>query len=127
MALTTDDLVHINALYARYNSGIDTGDGAAFAGCFTSDGHLDTGMGPSEGTEAIAAFAEGTHEMMPGLRHQANNIVVDGGPDTATGSAFFVGYQVDDGYKVIITGRYNDELERTADGWRFARRIFTAD
>lgn len=127
MGLSTDDLVEINALYARYNSGIDTGDGQAFAGCFTADGHLDTGMGPSEGTDAISAFAVATKEMMPGLRHQANNIVVDGNADQATGSAFFVGYTVDDGYKVIITGRYADQLAKTSDGWRFTKRVFTSD
>lgn len=127
MALTTDDFVEITALYARYNHAIDSGDGAGFAACFTDDGHLDTGMGPSEGTEAIAAFAVGTHEMMPGLRHQANNIVVDGGPDAASGAAFFVGYDVSEGYKVIITGRYADELVKSGDGWRFSKRVFTAD
>lgn len=127
MPLSTDDLVEINHLYARYNHAIDSGDGPAFAACFTADGHLDTGMGAQNGTAALDAFAVGTHEMMPGLRHQANNIVMDGDGDTATGNAFFVGYTVDDGYKAIVTGRYADDLKRTENGWRFTNRLFTAD
>lgn len=127
MSLSTDDIVAINQLYARYNHAIDTGDGAGFAACFSADGQLDTGGGAEVGHEAIAAFAAGTHEMLPGLRHQANNIVVDGDGDTATGSAFLVAFTVDGGYKPMITGRYTDELVRTGDGWRFRSRSFTPD
>ena len=64
---------------------------------------------------------------MPGLRHNATNIVVDGDGLVATGSAFLIVYLVDGGHKVISTGRYADELRKTDEGWRFTRRVFTAD
>jgi uncharacterized protein (TIGR02246 family) len=127
MPLTTDDIVETNQLYARYNNAIDSHDGAAFAACFTADGYLDTGMGPREGAEAIDAFVAETAAMLPGLRHLAHNVVVDGDGDSATGSAFLVAYDTSGGHKVMATGRYTDELMRTEQGWRFSRRVFTAD
>jgi len=129
MALSTDDIVEINHLYARYNNAIDSDDGAGFAACFTSDGHLDTGMGPREGTDSIDAFVGETTAMLPGLRHLAHSIVIDGDGDgdTATGSAFLVAYDVTGGHKVMATGRYADAFVRTDAGWRFTRRVFTAD
>ena len=127
MSLSTDDQVEIWALYNRYNHTIDSGDGPGFAACFTADGHLDTGMGAQVGSDAISAFVDANKEMMPGLRHLAHNIVTDGDAASATGSAFLVAYDVTGGHKVLATGTYADELVKTADGWRFTKRIFTAD
>jgi len=127
MSLTTDDTSEILQLYARYNTAIDTGDSSGFAGCFVAKGVFDSGMGVQTGREDIAAFATQTHENMPGMRHAANNILVDGDGNNATGSAFLIGYMVDGGFKVIVTGRYLDELTRSSDGWRFTKRVFKAD
>lgn len=127
MSLQTDDTLEILQLYARYNTAIDTGDGEAFAGCFVEGGVFDSGMGVHTGHAAIAAFAKQTHEHMPGMRHNATNIVIDGDDDRATGSAFLIGYLVDGGFKVITTGRYRDELSRGSDGWRFTRRTYQPD
>jgi len=127
MSLTTDDTIEMLRLYARYNTAIDTGDSDGFARCFVADGVFDSGMGAQTGHEAIAAFAKQTHENMPGMRHNASNIVLDGEGDQARGSAFLIGYLVDGGFKPIVTGRYTDELVRTPEGWRFTKRIFKAD
>ena len=64
---------------------------------------------------------------MPSMRHNATNIVIDGDGDSASGSAFLIGYLAGQEYKVIVTGRYLDELTKTADGWRFTNRQFSAD
>lgn len=127
MALTADDTIEMLQLYARYNTAIDTGDGDGFARCFVADGVFDGGMGVQTGHEAIASFARKTHEAMPGMRHNAGNIVFDESAEGATGSAFLIGYLAGGGFKVIVTGRYQDELVRSPDGWRFAKRIFRAD
>ena len=74
-----------------------------------------------------AAFANDTHKNMPKMRHNATNLVIDGEGDTATGSAFLIGYLAAPEYKVIVTGRYIDQLTRTSDGWRFTDRQFTMD
>lgn len=127
MPLSTDDLMEINQLYARYNTAIDTGDGGGFAGCFVAEGRFDPGTGLVEGREALAGFAEATHKSMPLMRHDATNILIDGDGDRATGSAFLIGYFGGSEYKIIVTGRYADTLTRTPDGWRFSERLFTAD
>lgn len=127
MSLHTDDTIQILQLYARYNTAIDTGDGEGFGGCFVPDGLFDSGISVVEGQRAIGEFATQTHSAMPGMRHNATNIVVDGDGTSATGSAFLIGYLVDGGYKAIVTGRYTDELEKTKEGWRFSKRVFRAD
>ena len=127
MSLPAQDTLDILQLYSRYNTAIDTGDGRGFAACFVEGGQFDAGFQTLEGHDAIAAFADGTHKALPGMRHNATNIVIDGAGDRATGSAFLIGYDTKGGYKVIVTGRYRDELAKTAQGWRFTQRIFSPD
>ena len=127
MSLSTDDTIHILQLYSRYNTAIDTGDSAGFGACFAPDGVFDSGMSVVEGQTAISEFAAQTHSAMPGMRHNATNIVLEGDGENATGSAFLIGYLVDGGYKVIVTGRYTDELTKASKGWRFSKRVFRAD
>jgi uncharacterized protein (TIGR02246 family) len=127
MTPTAEDRVNILALYGRYSHAIDTGNREMFALCFTEDGVLNTMGDPIVGHDAIGDFGEGTHAMLPALRHQASNIVIEVDGDTAAAAAFIVAYTVDTGFNVIITGRYADEFRRTADGWRISSRLFTAD
>jgi uncharacterized protein (TIGR02246 family) len=127
MSLSTDDLIQIQQLYARYNTAIDTGDGEAFAGCFVPEGVFNPGHGLIEGHPAISAFAVDTHKNLPLMRHNATNVVIDGDGDKATGSAFLIGYLAGPDYKVIVTGRYRDELTCTNEGWRFVDRQFSID
>jgi hypothetical protein len=127
MSLSTDDKIDILQLYSRYNTAIDTGDSAGFGACFVPDGVFDSGMSVVEGQTAISEFATQTHSAMPGMRHNSFNIVLDGDGESATGSAFLIGYLVDGGYKVIVTGRYTDELTKASAGWRFNKRVFKAD
>ena len=127
MPLTTDDVIEIQMLYARYNTAIDTGDGATFGGLFVPDGVFNPGHTLCEGRDAIAEFGIKTHEMMPLMRHNATNIVIDGEGDSATGSAFLIGYIAGADHKVITTGRYQDKLTKTGDGWRFTERVYHAD
>lgn len=127
MSLSTDDTIELLQLYSRYNTAIDTGDSAAFGACFVPDGVFDNGMNVIEGQTAIGEFATQTHSALPGMRHNATNIVVEGDGKTASGSAFLIGYLVDGGYKVITTGRYTDELTKASEGWRFSKRVYKAD
>ena len=127
MSLSTQDTLDILQLYSRYNTAIDTGDTKPFANCFVADGKFDAGIQVMDGHEAIADFAAGTHKALPGMRHNATNIVIDGAGERATGSAFLIGYDTTGGYKVIVTGRYMDELTKTGQGWKFSKRIFSPD
>ena len=127
MSLSTDDTISILQLYSRYSTAIDTGDSADFGACFVPDGVFDSGISVAEGQAAISEFARQTHSAMPGMRHNATNIVLDGDAENATGSAFLIGYLVDGGYKVIVTGRYTDEFTKSSEGWRFSKRVFKVD
>ena len=127
MPLSTDDIIEIQQLYARYNTAIDTGDGTTFGGCFVADGVFNPGHTLCEGVAAISEFAVKTHEAMPLMRHNATNVLIDGEGDSATGSAFLLGYIAGSDHKVITTGRYQDKLTKTDDGWRFRERVYAAD
>ncbi len=127
MSLSTDDTIDILQLYSRYSTAIDTGDSEDFGACFVPDAVFDSGIGVAVGQTAISDFARQTHSAMPGMRHNVTNIVLDGDRENATGSAFLIGYLVDGGYKVIVTGRYTDEFTKASEGWRFSKRVFKAD
>jgi len=128
VSLTPSDIVEINQLYAEYNFAVDDGDGEAFAACFLPDGRLGGDMDISGG-EALIAFARGVPAAVPGIRHNATNIVLAGGDsDSASGKAYLTVVVSKDGQStVMITGRYHDSLRRTPEGWRFVERSFTGD
>lgn len=131
MALSTDDLVAIQQLYARYNHLVDSGRGADWADLFVDEGTLDTGMGITvDGTrEARAEFGDNVPLMMPGSRHVLSNVWIDGDGDTASGTAYLQLWVADEaaGTKVLVSGRYVDTLRRTGDGWRFVTRELVPD
>ena len=127
MPLSVADQLEIQNLYSVYNTAIDTGDAKTFQNCYTPDCHFDPGHTQLEGQEAMGEFAAQTHSAMPLMRHNATNIVIEGEGSRAQGSAFLIGYLAGPDYKVIVTGRYSDELVKTDDGWRFSKRVFKPD
>ena len=77
MSLSSDDTTNIVQLYSRYSTALDTGDAVGFANCFVPDGLFNNGINVIEGHVDISKFADQTHSAMPGMRHNATNIVVD--------------------------------------------------
>ena len=129
MTLSTDDVVEIEQLAARYNHAVDSGDGAAFAGVFTEDGVLHVGQ-TVEGRHALTEFAIGIPVRMSRPRHMVSNIVVDGEGDHATLKAYVHIYDRPpgtSGLTLSTTGRYNDTLRRESGQWLFVERTFTPD
>ena len=90
MALDPADTIAIQQLYAAYNHAADRGDGKAFGGCFTPDGRFDMGGAVTEGADAIGQFGEAIPTMLPGSRHVAMNLLVQGDGDEATGQAYLM-------------------------------------
>jgi len=132
MPLSTDDVVAIQQLYANYNHLVDSGRGADWAATFVEDGTLDTGMGFAvEGTpSARTEFGDNVPVMMPGSRHVASNVWVDGDGTNAVGSAYLQLWVADEatgGSKLLVSGLYRDTLRRTEDGWRFVARVLVPD
>ena len=72
------------------------------------------------GREALVAFAASVH----GARHVVANPVVDIAGDTATVRAYIL---LSHGEPLSVVGTYEDDVVRTDDGWRFAKRVFTPE
>ena len=124
---TTDDIVAIQQLLARLNTAVDSGNGEAYAAGFTEDGEAVNGARVTKGREALAALAATVASNVPGMRHWVNNHAIDVDGDRATATVYVTAIVGGAETKVLTTGRYREELVRTADGWRYSRREFVAD
>jgi hypothetical protein len=129
MALTTEDRIEIGELYARYNQSMDMKDPQAWAATFTADGAFDAGAaGTATGTESLVELASGMARSGRQMRHWVNNLIVSESDSGATGKAYLALFAVGEGGpQLSTTGLYEDELVKTADGWRFKARKFTVD
>jgi uncharacterized protein (TIGR02246 family) len=124
----TDDIVAIQQLLARYNTAADLGDGEGFAATFTEDGVSAAGATVTTGRAALAERGGGVPQRTPGIHHWVNNHVINVDGDDATATVYVMVLVTGaDGPKIVASGRYSDQLRRTADGWRFSRREFVAD
>lgn len=129
MALHPADLTAIQQLAARYNHAIDSGDADAWAATFTPDGVFTSRGTSHEGTEALRAFATSFAARSGGtFRHWNANLLIEGDGDEATLRCYLQLIAVGgEGPRTISTGRYDDRLVRTADGWRFSARTVLGD
>ncbi|BBX28577.1 nuclear transport factor 2 family protein [Mycolicibacterium alvei] len=123
------DREDITDVLVRYATGIDRRDWPLFRTVFTDDCVLDYGeIGTWNGVDAVTEFMDQSHAMAGHTMHRLSNhaIAVDG--DTATARTYIDGLIMaqDNSSGVNAVGYYDDELVRTAAGWRIARRRFTA-
>src|SRR5580765_4983896 len=85
--LTTDDLVEIQQLYAKYNWTLDAGDAEGYASTFTPDGVFNNNVGH----DAIVKFAETFHGGMGArVRHWNTNLLILPTPEGAHGQVYLV-------------------------------------
>jgi uncharacterized protein (TIGR02246 family) len=127
------DRTRIRELTARYNRCFDDGDISGFAATFTEDGIMEVEGGfRVQGRSELEKMCERTPygvvhvtvdptvEVDGDRAVQVSTILVvqrpkpDAGPSERTSS-------------LSRTGRYRDELVRTPQGWRFAKRTVTLD
>ena len=123
-----EDRLDIVDVLVRYATGIDRRDWPLFRTAFTDDCVLDYGeIGQWNGVDAVTEFMDQAHAMAGHTMHRLSNhtIAVDG--DAATARTYIDGLIMaqDNNSGVNAVGFYDDELVRTADGWRIARRQFT--
>jgi uncharacterized protein (TIGR02246 family) len=124
----TDDIVAIQQLLARYNTAADLGDGEGFAATFTEDGVSAAGDTVTTGRVALAERGSGVPQRTPGIHHWVNNHVINVDGDDATATVYvMVVVTGAGGPKIVASGRYSDQMRRTAEGWRFSRREFVVD
>jgi len=117
-ALTTQDYIDIQQLYARYNHAIDGGDAEAYAALFTPDGSFNN----NNGHDALVAFIKTRNGA--NLRHWNTNLTITGTPEGASGSVYLMFLNVGVRPPVVTgAGKYEDALVKTAQGWRFKKRV----
>jgi uncharacterized protein (TIGR02246 family) len=127
------DRAQIEELTARYNRAFDDGDPDGFAATFTDDGVMAVEGGPT--TTGATALAEMCRHTPYGVVHVTVDPIVEVDGDRAVQSVALLVVQrpapdaprEERVSELRRTGRYTDELVRTADGWRFARRTVTLD
>lgn len=131
-----EDREAIRALLMEYRRALDAKDFAAYAALFGDDGEfVADAVGPVRGREAILAMlAElqqdgALSEHAGDDRHLATNVEISLDGDRAKVSSTWV-YLTrgdDGGPRLSLLGHYDDEVRRTAAGWRFARRSAPCD
>lgn len=138
MRLSDSDRLEISDLYARYCHIIDRGDAAGFARVYVSDGALirespaDDGQENLEfrGSAKLEAMMRDSYALNQGRRkHWISGLVVDSsGDDQALGRCYLMVFDVSGVAPVPLTsGRYEDILVKTPDGWRFRERRVVID
>src|SRR5713101_1421818 len=86
-ALTAQDLVEIQQLYAKYNWTLDSGDAEGYASTFTPDGVFNTNVGK----DAIVKFANGFHTGLGShVKHWNTNLMIMPTSDGASGQVYLV-------------------------------------
>ncbi|BBZ72820.1 nuclear transport factor 2 family protein [Mycobacterium paraseoulense] len=123
-----DDRQDICELLVRYATGIDRRDWPLFRTVFTADCELDYGeIGTWTGIDAVADFMEQVHALAGHTLHRLTNQAITVAGDTATARTYIDGLIMagDNTAGVNAIGFYDDEIVRTAEGWRIARRRYT--
>lgn len=124
-----EDRQDITEVLLRYATGIDRRDWALFRTVFTDDCELDYGeIGVWKGVDAVTEFMQQAHALAGHTMHRLTNQVITVDGDEAQARTYvdaliMVG---DNKSGVNGIGYYDDDMVRTDDGWRIARRRFTA-
>lgn len=124
-----EDRQDITEVLLRYATGIDRRDWALFRTVFTDDCELDYGeIGVWKGVDAVTEFMQQAHALAGHTMHRLTNQVITLDGDEAQARTYvdaliMVG---DNKSGVNGIGYYDDDMVRTDDGWRIARRRFTA-
>lgn len=136
------DKMEIAEMQSRYMFALDWHDADAYASLCTDDAVLEWPEGHAKGREAIRtacvrigefydrlAAAAGPRKP-PHLRHFVTNRVFDIQGDHARVLAYWLDLNNDNLPRwpyVAAYGYYDDELVRTAEGWRFTHRKIIND
>jgi len=123
-----EDRADITDVLVRYATGIDRRDWPLFRTVFADDCVLEYGeIGTWNGVDAVTDFMEQSHGMAGHTMHRLSNVTVVVTGDTATSRTYIDGLIMsqDNASGVNAIGFYDDDLIRTGDGWKIARRRFT--
>jgi ketosteroid isomerase-like protein len=114
---------------AAYTLTIDGKDAVRWANCFTEDGIFGQGGRAIRGRETLRAYAE-IHGRTLGSRHITSSPcyrIDESGVRAAGRATTVVTVATPSGYKIAMTGIYDDVLEKIGDDWLIARRMTTVE
>lgn len=122
------DEVAIQQVINRYTDGCNRQDWPQVMATFAEDGVWEVQGNAITGHGAIQAAMAGFLTQMAYFTQiaSASVIAVDGDRASARTTIRECGKFADRDEALEVLGRYDDELVRTASGWRFARRRFTS-
>jgi ketosteroid isomerase-like protein len=124
---TLQDRVDIADVLYKYSSSVDSFDTEGVRSALADDIWAQYGNGdPVEGGDKLAGWIEQATATVIWQHHLLNvyHVTIDG--DQAKTLSYLTSYQVfEENPKaaVILVARYHDELQRTADGWKIAKRV----
>ena len=132
--LTPQDYMEIQQLYALYAKAADLADGKGYAGTFTTDGEFVSARAPQNGQgEWTRTTSKGTESLTRtgstgGLRHNFINIHVTRTAQGADATCYLLMYTArTNPASLVTTATYEDTLVKTAEGWRFKKRVMWRD
>jgi 3-phenylpropionate/cinnamic acid dioxygenase small subunit len=128
LAEDRDTRVDVSEVLVRYATGIDRRDWALFRSCFTEDCDVDYGdIGAWHGTDAITEWMERSHAACGHTLHRITNQAVAISPGGVAARSYVdaIVMAADNRSGAHAVGYYDDELVRTREGWKIARRRFT--
>ena len=128
-----EDRLAIHDLLSRYCHAMDAARADLCIGLFTEDATLDTPVGSAQGRTAIRAWieqrlAQRSSDYQVG-HYLLNPLLAALGPDQVRVRSMLLYTRQTVGSNtsaaLVGTGIYEDEVRRTADGWRFQSRCYT--
>jgi len=128
--LTVDDYLQIQQLYANFNHALDTAQPDRYAALWTDDGEFTGGRGPGRANE-VRTPIKGKDDLRKmavnaghGSRHFVANLVITPTADGAKASCYLLLMNaLPSPPTVVETAIYDDTLVKTAQGWKFKKRI----
>lgn len=128
--LSADDRLDIMEVVAASSQALDRADGNSFASMFTPDARLQTGQEEEWGSAQLALLAT-RQGQITGLtrRHTQTTTMQEISEGVARCVSYVLVTRVLPGPRVVViaSGTYDDEVTRTAEGWRISRRAAVAD
>ena len=121
------DRTDIADVLYRYSSAVDSFDKEALRSCLADDIHATYGnAAPVTDADTLANWITDATATCIWQHHLLNvyHVKIDG--DRASTVSYLTSYQVfeeDPKAAIILVARYHDELRRTPDGWKLAKRV----
>jgi hypothetical protein len=126
-AIDKQAILDIQTYYSR---SIDAGEYGNLDGVFSANVVAEYGRaGQHHGVETIKAACQAALDPLTSVQHLNGNHWAEIHGDSAQAGCYFVGHayrhDTPGGDHYVTGGRYDDELERTGQGWRITKRTLT--